>query len=111
MKALLAACVACATILIGVIWLVDGHTSGVTVPDAKPVAMPDVAASFEPSVPGSFLVRGFPFPGFRDNASSAEPSTIDAGAEKASAPALAAAPETPVEVTGSLGAVSPAVSA
>src|SRR5579871_5416725 len=105
MKALLAACIAGATTLIGVIWLVGGHTPAATLPvamlDAKPVALPDVSASIEPSVPGSFLIRGFPFPGFHDDrASSAEPSrpdaAPDAGAEKAGAPALAAAaPETP----------------
>ena len=79
MKALLAACIAGATTLIGVVWLVGGNTPVATPPDAKPVAMPDVAASFEPSVPGSFLIRGFPFPGFHDDlASSAEPSRPDA---------------------------------
>jgi hypothetical protein len=103
--------------LIGVIWLVGGNTPDATVLDAKPVALPDVAASFEPAVPGSFLIRGFPFAGFQgDLASSAEPShrdaAPDAGAEKAAARALAAAaPETPVEVTGSIGSVPPAVSA
>ena len=117
MKALLAACIAGATTLIGVIWLVGGHTPSATVPDAEPVALPDVAASFEPAVPGSFLIRGFPFSGFQgDLASSAEPSHRDAGpdagAEKAAASALAAAaPETPVETTGSIGSVPPAVSA
>ena len=117
MKALLAACIAGATTLIGVVWLVGANTPAATLPDAKLVAMPDVAPSFEPAVPGSFLIRGFPFPGFHDDlASSAEPSrpdaAPDAGAEKAGAPApAAAAAETLVETTGSIGSVPPAVSA
>jgi hypothetical protein len=64
-----------------------GNTPGATVP----VAMPDVAARFEPSVPGRFPMPGFP----GDRVSLGEPSHQDAapdvGPEKAAAPALAAA--------------------
>jgi hypothetical protein len=89
MKALLAVCIAGAITFTGVIYLVGGSTPGTTVPDAKPVAMPEAAASFEPSVPGHFPMPGFP----GDRISFWHPSS-DGGAEKAGGPALAAvAPE------------------
>ena len=91
MKAFLATCIAGAIAFSGVIYLVGGSTRRVTVRDAMPVAVPDVAANFAPAVPGRFAMPGFP----DERVSLAEPShqdaapDADAGAEKAAAPVLA----------------------
>jgi hypothetical protein len=116
MKALLATCIAGAIILTGTIVFTGlmihrpgGNTPGATVP----VAMADVAARFEPSVAGRFPMPGFP----DDRVSPAEPSrqdaAPDAGAEKAVAPALAAAvpePSAASATAAELGPAPPAVS-
>ncbi len=99
MKALLATCIAGAIIFTGttiftglMIHRLGGNTPGATVP----VAMPDVAVHFGPSVPGRFPMPGFP----GDRASLGEPSrpdaAPDAGAGKSVAPALAAAVPEPI---------------
>jgi hypothetical protein len=120
MKALLATCIAGAIIFTGmmisagmVIHRLGGNAPGAAVPDARPVAMPDLAARFEPTVPGRFAMPGFP----DDRVSLTEPShqdaAPDAGAEKAAAPALAAAvpePSAEPKTAAELGPVPPAVS-
>jgi hypothetical protein len=105
MKALLATCIAGAMTLTGVVWLVGGNTPGATVPDAKPVATPDVAVRLEPSVPGRFPMPGFP----DDRISSAELSHQGAvhqtGAEPGSVPTAVSAPSLMAKVEGGDGPV------
>jgi hypothetical protein len=86
-----------------------GNTPGVTLA----VAMPEVAARFEPSVAGRFPTPGFP----DERVSLGEPShqeaAPDVGPEKAGAPALAAAvpePSAAPETAAAPGSGPPAVS-
>src|SRR5690349_17425418 len=121
MKALLATCIAGAILFTGmmisagmVIHRLGGNAPGAAVPDAMPVAMPDLAASSAPAVAGRFPMPGFP----DDRVALAEPSHQDAApdarAEKAAAPALAAAmpgPSVAPNTAAEPGPVSPAASA
>ena len=107
MKAFLATCIAGAIAFSGMIYLVGGSTRRVTVPDVVPVAMPDVAASFTPAVPGRFPMSGFPDdrvaqPSHQDAAPDA-----DAGAEKAAAPVLASVGPEPTAAPQSAPAAEP----
>ncbi len=109
MKALVATCIAGAMTFTGVIWLVGGNTPGTAVPDVKPVAMPEVSASFAPAVPGRFQ-----FPGFPNGRASLlkflhQGTASDAGTSVAIALA-SAVPEAPVEATSSLGSVPATIS-
>ena len=109
MKALQATCIVGAITFTGMIYLVGGNTPSATVPEA----MPEVAVSFEPSIPGRFPIPGFP----DDRVSSGEPSrrgaAPDVGAEKAGAPAPSVAVTEPSAGPGTgaePGSVPPAVS-
>lgn len=94
MKAVLATCIAGAAIVTGMIYLVGGNTPRAAVPDA----MPGLAVSFAPSVPGRF-----PFPGFPNGRASLgkllrQGAASDVGAGISGAPVLAAvAPEPSAE--------------
>jgi hypothetical protein len=121
MKALLAACIAGAMTFTGVVWLVGANKPDAAVPDTKPAATPDVAASLAPAVPGRY-----PMTGFRDDRIPFWHPSADAGPGKAAAPALGApdvgartpagptlaavGPEAPVEATGSPGLAPATVS-
>src|ERR1700759_2726856 len=109
MKALLASCIAGAITVTGAIWLVGGNRPAAAVPDAKVDAVREAAVSFAPSIPGSFLIPGFPDDRFSFEQPSHRDSVPDAGAGKADALA-AAAPETPIEPTGSLSSAPATVS-
>src|SRR5581483_1171919 len=109
MKAFLATCIAGAIAFSGMIYLVGGNTRRVTVRDAMPVAVPDVAANFAPAVPGRFAMPGFP----DDRVALAEPShqdaapDADAGAEKAAAPVLASVGPEPTAAPQTAPAAEP----
>jgi hypothetical protein len=87
MKALLATCIAGAMTVTGTIYLVGASTPGAAVPDA----VLEVAAVSEPSVPGRFLIPGFPDDHLSFEERWRQGVASDAGAEKAAPPAPAAA--------------------
>src|ERR1700742_360223 len=107
MRAVLATCIAGAMTFAGVIWLVGGSRPGAIVPDASPAAVPEEAPGFEPSVPGHFLMPGFPNGRVSLGQLLRQGAASDVSADTPGAPILASvAPDAGAEKTGSFALAS-----